>query len=68
MMKLPDKWLKPKRAKNYKPATDAWWYGQENGIHVVIQNENPPRSIVGARIPKRMILEWADDIRRRGKG
>lgn len=63
MSKLPEKWLSPKKAKAAHKDAEAWWYGEENGIHVCIA-DTPPGSIPQARIPKDMILKWADDIRK----
>jgi hypothetical protein len=59
---LPDKWRKSKRAVT-KGATDAWWYGEDDGIHVVVQNFPQARMIVSVKIPRKTLLAWADDVR-----
>lgn len=62
--KLSDKWLKPKRAKASAGALEAWWYGEADGLHVVIQTlPSMSTAVVAARVPRALVLQWADEIR-----
>lgn len=65
MTQLPTKWRTSKRAKPLGHAVDAWWYGEKDGLFVVIQNKPAPHPIVCAKVPKSMVLRWADDIRKK---
>lgn len=64
MKPLPDEWLKPKHAKPLQPDTEAWRYGDERGISVHIYRNGI--GSMSASIPKRMLLKWADDMKKRG--
>lgn len=60
---LGPKWLKPQRARIVKPETatkEGWWYGERSGIHVYATSTSQQTNVF---IPKRILLEWADEIR-----
>lgn len=63
-MTLPDKWLKPRKAKLMSAGVDAWWYGDERGITAHIQGLPGTEIIHSVRIHKTELLKWADDIRK----
>ena len=65
--KLSDKWRKSKRAKALGHAIDAWWYGGQSGIDVVIQAPPGAAPLLSAHIPKATILKWADELRSKRK-
>lgn len=64
MKNLPDRWRSPKRART--KAKEAWWYGEKAGVYVVIDpgKVGGIAPLLGCFIPRRTLLEWADDVRK----